>query len=344
MDERAQEPYLGIWLSREDIGHLPMEGPAWESLLQEADRKTGEPDLNDQDDPVNVRVLAKALVFARTGEQKYRDDVVEALEVVTYDNTEKGGNTLALGRELVAYVIVADLINLPKHAPQFNLDFEEKLRQLLTKRLDGRTLRSTHEERPNNWGTHAGASRAAVALYLDDMDELQRTAQIFKGWMGDRETYKRFIFGSDLSWQCDPQKPVGINPTGCEKDGYNINGAQPEEMRRGTEFQWPPEETGYAWEALQGALVEAEILHRAGYDTWEWEDQAILRAAQFLYDIGWEPDGDDEWQVWLLNYAYCTSYPTNSPVRAGKNMGWTDWTHATCPQKPVAEICCRFLE
>ena len=30
------------------------------------------------------------------------------------------------------------------------------------------TLVSTHENRPNNWGTHAGAARAAVARYLGD--------------------------------------------------------------------------------------------------------------------------------------------------------------------------------
>ena len=189
IDERAQEPYLGIWISREEIGRLPTSGPAWEKVLEIANKKAGGPDLNDKDDPVNVRVLAKALLFARLGEEAYRADVVKALKSVTYENSEKGGNTLALGRELVAYVIAADLINLPQHDPQLNADLEDRLRQLLTKELDGKTLVSTHEERPNNWGTHAGASRAAVAIYLGDTDELQRTADIFKGWLGDREAY-----------------------------------------------------------------------------------------------------------------------------------------------------------
>ncbi len=335
-DERAQEPYLGIWISREELGLLPTSGPAWEQVLEVANMKAGKPDLNDQDDPVNGRVLAKALVFARLGEETYRDDVVKALDSVTYKNSEKGGNTLALGRELAAYVIAADLINLPQHDPQLNADFEDRLRELLTKELDGKTLVSTHEERPNNWGTHAGASRAAVAVYLGDRDELQRTADVFQGWLGDREAYAGFIFGDDLSWQCDPAAPVGINPAGCIKDGQDIGGALPEEMRRGGKFQWPPEKTGYAWEALQGASVQAEILHRAGYDAWQWEGQAILRAVQLLYDIGWEPVEDDAWQVWLINYAYCTAYPPSSPTIAGKNMGWTDWTHAACRTPPVA--------
>ena len=46
------------------------------------------------------------------------------------------------------------------------------------------TLRGTHEQRPNNWGTHAGAARAAVALYLGDTAELSRTATVFRGWLG----------------------------------------------------------------------------------------------------------------------------------------------------------------
>ena len=98
-------------------------------------------------------------------------------------------------------------------------------------------------------------------------------------------------------------------------------------MRRGGSFQWPPQKTGYAWEGLQGALVQAEILHRAGYPAWEWEDQALLRAVQFLHGIGWEAEGDDEWQPWLINYYYGTSFPVVIGARPGKNMGWTDWTH-----------------
>lgn len=332
IDELAQEPYLGIWISREELGRLPMRGPAWEQILAAAQKNSSSPDLNDQNDIVNMRVLAKALVFARTGEEKYREKVVESLEVITYENTEKGGSTLALGRELLAYVVAADLINLPEYEPQLNADFEEKLLELLTKQLDDdRSLRATHEERPNNWGTHAGATRAAIAFYLGDTDELHRTAQVFKGWLGDRATYAGFVYGDDLSWQCDPARPVGVNPKGCEKEGHSIDGAQPEEMRRGDAFQWPPEETGYAWEALQGALAQAEILHRAGYDAWEWEDRALLRAIQFLYDVGWEPGGDDEWQIWLVNHAYCTDFTAVTPARAGKNIGWTDWTHAVGP-------------
>jgi hypothetical protein len=84
---------------------------------------------------------------------------------------------------------------------------------------------------------------------------------------------------------------------------------------------------------MEGAVVQAELLARAGYDAWNWEDKALLRAAQFLYDLdrefgGWWAEGDDEWQPWLINHAYGTDFPATTPARSGKNMGYTDWTHA----------------
>jgi hypothetical protein len=322
---QPQEPYLGIWISSEELARLPVSGPAWEHLKAVADQHPGRPDLSKLNSVNNVNVLAKALVYARTGEVKYRDEVIDNL--VRVMGTEETGSTLTVGRSLVAYVIAADLVNLPATDPEVDQQFQTWLQEVITKELDGLTLQSTHENRPNNWGTHAGASRAAVAIYLGDTAELARTAQVFKGWLGDRNAYAGFIYGR-LYWQADPDNPVAINPVGATKESHSIDGALPEEMRRGGRFRWPPGETNYPWGALQGALVQAEILHRAGYPTWEWADKALLRAVQFLYDIGWEPVGDDEWQPWLVNYAYGTNFQTSTLVPPGKNMGWTHWTHS----------------
>lgn len=317
----------GIWISRAELAQLPTSGSAWETLKAAADAPTELPTLSDQDSKANTTVLAKALVFARTGEQQYRDQVVEALKVITFNNTEDGGRTLALGRELAAYVIAADLIDLASYDPSLDGQFRQKLRELLTKVLDGDTLQSIHERRPNNWGTHAGASRAAVAVYLGDKAELERTAIVFHGYLGDHAAYDNFNFGDDLSWQADDQHPVGINPVGAMKDGHSLDGALPEEMRRGGAFQWPPADTPYPWEGLQGAVVQAEILHRAGYPTWDWENKALLRAVQFLYNTGWAPVSDDEWTPCLVNFAYQTKFPVDPTAKPGKNMGWTCWTH-----------------
>jgi len=320
----------GIWISRAEIMRLPTSGAAWSNMLSAANGSAGTPDLSDQDDSTNVIVLAKALVFVRTNDSQYRSDVVNALRVITNNNTENGGRTLALGRELAAYVIAADLIDLASFDPSLDSSFRAKLRELLTKTLSGDTLQETHENRPNNWGTHAGASRAAVAAYLGDQAELDRTATVFEGWLGNRSAYAGFSYG-DLSWQCDSSNPVGVNPAGCTKSGHSIDGALPDDMRRGGSFKFPPSSTGYPWEALQGAIVEAEILHRAGYPAWDWEDKALLRAVEFLYSIGWQPDGDDRWQVWLINYAYGTNFSASAGVSPGKNIGWTDWSHSDAP-------------
>jgi hypothetical protein len=311
----------GIWTSANELAALPTSGPAWQHLLEVADRPTAPPDLSDQDQINNCEVLAKALVYARTGQQKYRTIVID--NCMKAIGTERGGRTLALGRNLAAYVIAADLVGLDAEQDR---RFRAWLRTTLSEKLAGRTLRSTHEDRPNNWGTHAGASRAAIAVYLGDHDELARTAAVFKGYLGDR-SYASFKYG-ELSWQANRQEPVGINPLGAVRDGHSIDGIMPDDMRRGSSYQWPPKRTGYPWEALQGAVVQAEILNRAGYDAWEWEDRALLRAVQCLHRLGWVAEGDDQWTPWLVNYRYGTNFPAPSPARFGKTMGWTDWTHA----------------
>ena len=316
----------GIWISPAELAGLPTHGPAWENLKKEADKPTdnqdNKPQLSDQDDPINVRVMAKALVYARTGEEKYRNEVIDACMAAM--GTEKGGRTLSLGRELIAYVISADLVGLP---PEKDQAFRNWLRETLSEELEKKTLVSTHEERPNNWGTHAGASRLAVAVYLKDTAEIERVAQVFKGWLGDRSSYAGFEYGN-LDWQADPKNPVGINPKGATKNGHSIDGVLPDDQRRSGGFKSPPPKENYVYEALQGVLAQAVILYRLGYDVWNWEDQAILRAFRWLHEeANFPAGGDDTWQPHIINYYYGTNFPSPVPSNPGKNVGWTDWTH-----------------
>jgi hypothetical protein len=327
---KTSPPLAGIWISREELAALPMRGPVWENLRDAAAKPCGKPDVSDQDQMNNVLVLAKALVFARAGGESLRAEV--QAQCLAALGTERGGRTLALGRELAAYVIAADLVRLE---PAEDARFRAWLRACLDARLQGQTLRSTHEKRPNNWGTHAGASRAAVAAYLDDRAELDRAAQVFRGWVGERAAYAGFDYGRDLSWHADPARPLGVNPRGAARDGHSIDGLIPDDMRRGGGFQFPPKHTGYPWGALEGAVLMAEILHRRGYDAWNWGDQALLRAVQALHRLhelypaaGWWARGDDMWIPWVVNRACGSAFPTVTPAQPGKNMAWTDWTHA----------------
>jgi len=314
---------IGIWASRDELAELPASGPAWDRLVEWAARPADRPNIADQTDLTDVVVLAKALVWARTGEDSYRQEVIQACGAAI--GTETGGTTLALGRNLAGYVIAADLIELP---PADAYAFRGWLRAVLWENLAGRTLRSTQEDRPNNWGTHAAASRIAVALYLRDTEELEDAARVFRGYLGDREAYARFRFGA-LDWQADPMRPVGVNPRGAVKYGHNVDGVLPDDQRRCCDhFVWPPPAENYAYEALQGALASAVMLNRAGYDVWEWEDRALLRAFRWLHDEAHFPaQGDDTWEPHIVNRYYRTAFPAPVPSRPGKNVGFTDWTH-----------------
>jgi hypothetical protein len=321
----------GIWVSPEALASLPTSGPAWRSLIEAADRGAGTPDLSNKAGRVNVQVMAKALAFIRTGDERYRREVIEACRAVI--GSEKGGSTLSLGRKLVAYVIAADLVGLPTADAAA---FRDWLRQVRNQKLKGKTLISTHEKRPNNWGTHAGASRIAIAVYLDDRQDLERAAKVFKGWLGDREAYDGFKYG-DLSWQADPRSPVGINPEGAVKRGHVVDGVLPDDQRRGGPFAWPPPRENYVYGALQGALVQAVILHRAGYDVWSWEREALLRAFRWLHQQADFPArGDDTWTPHLVNYYYGSHFPAPVPSQSGKNVGWTDWSHGARTPRDAA--------
>jgi len=320
---RPSAASVGIWTSAAELAALPTHGEAWESLLEEASEPLGVPDLADTRSATDVRVMARALVYARTGDEVLRDEVVAACMAAI--GTEQGGATLALGRGLAAYVIAADLVGL---AADDDAVFRAWLASVRTTDLGGRTLVSAHEDRPNNWGTHAGASRIAVALYLGDDVELERSAAVFRGWLGDRASHADFSYGND-SWHPDPDRPVGINPAGTTKDGYPVDGVLADDQRRGGKFAWPPVKEGYVYEGLQGALAQAVMLHRAGHDVWQWQDRALLRAFEWLYnEADYPAEGDDSWQPYLVNHYYGTAFSSRVPSRAGKNVGWTDWTHA----------------
>lgn len=334
----AVSPYRGIWLTQEELERLPMSGPAWEHLLGAADQPLPGPDIADQDDMSDVYLLARALVYARTGNPAYREAVIEGIEAAMgTEGDPRHTGILAVARNLPGYVLAADLVNLPAETslgPTFRRWLETMRATVFYGDGGSYTLLDCHERRPNNFGTHCGAARIAIDLYLGDDEDLQRAATVFEGWLGNRAAYADFVYGR-ATWQANPGTPVGINPPGAEIGGYDVGGALPEEMRRAGNFRWPPKKTQYAWEALQGAVVQAELLSRAGYPAWQWEEQALLRAVRFLHEIEWQAQGDDQWQPWLINAAYGADFPAQSPARPGKNMGWTDWTHGQASHEQV---------
>lgn len=312
----------GIWILPSEIMALPNGGSAWQRVEDRAGGPWPDADIGNQNSTHNIHVLACAYYSVRTKSDIARTRVFN--EIAAMVNNAKP-TALALARNLLAYIVAADVVGLRE--PWF-INWLDWVR---TETYTGRTLISNHEDRPNNWGTHAGASRIAAALYLDDGEDLEKAAAVFRGWCGDRDAYADFRYHDDLSWQSGA--PVGINPVGARINGHNVDGCLPEEMRRAGSFHWPPEKENYCWEALQGAVCQAQLLFRGGYaDVWEWSDKAIFRAVRWLYEeASFPPEGDDTWIPYVVNKAYRTihsmGFPTPGKMRDGKNMGFTDWTH-----------------
>lgn len=319
-----------IWVSPQRIAELPASGEAWDEVVEYADKNADNPDLTNQNDQENIIILAKALVYAKTGDTKYRDDVVDAITYIVNNPISDGsGRALAVGRESGTYPIAADLINLKSFDPALNEKFKAALIHIRDSQRSGGpdNIIECQEERPNNWGMHCGATRLAIARYLGDDAEVARVAQVFKGWLGDRSSYSGFSYGS-LDWQADPNNPVGINPVGATINGHNVDGVLPDDQRRAGGFSWPPPQENYVYEGLQGTLATAVMLHNAGYDVWNWEDKALLRAFKWLDTQAEFPaSGDDSWQPHLINYYYGEDFPATVPTTPGKFIGYTDWTH-----------------
>lgn len=311
-----------VLLTRQQITELPMAGPAWLALERRAHGPIGIPTVADQDSPSNVNTLALALYAVRTQDAGAAETVRRVCLAII--GTEKNARVLAIGRELGAFVIAADLVGLSREDDE---RFRAWLRSLQRREFQGRTLRSAHEDRPNNWGTHAGATRIAVAAYLNDRQEIEAAAHVFRGWLGDADGWQGFEFGASW-WQPRGTRRFGINPAGAVSFGQSIDGVLPDDQRRGGPFRWPPPKVNYVYEALQGAVLQAMLLERQGYDPWSWGNRALLRAVRWLHDEADFPAvGDDGWIPHVINHAYGTDFPAPVPASPGKGMGYTDWTH-----------------
>jgi hypothetical protein len=313
-------PHSHVWVDPSEIAKLPMSGKAWEALKKAATSPLKIPDLSNQDDHSPVTLMAKGLYFMRTGDAKARIDVIEGC--VGAMGTETKGSTLALGRNLLGIVVAADSVGFR------DPNFVKWVDDVRTKTLDKRTLISTHEDRPSNWGTHAGASRVAAGMFLRDYKEVTRAAKVWEGLFGNRSAYAKFKYG-DLSWQADKAHPVGINSEGSKIDGHSVDGCIPDDQRRGGEFSWPPPVVNYTREFLQGTVAAAHMLKRCGFNPWFWEDMAVVRSMRFHIDeCGGKFEGDDECIPWIVNFYCKTKFPTKTPAKPAKCFGWSDWTHA----------------
>ncbi len=314
----------GLWTSAAELAAAPMQGGAWDRLLEAANLPFFPPNVADQDSPDNVNCLAAAIVFARTGNTTYRDRVIAALDTLaTLGNP--GANTLAWARELGAYALAADLVGYRTAA------FDAWLRQMAEVYVgtDVRTLQATFRTRPNNWGMHAFGALVSVYAYLHDDAQLRAVRDY---WVQGVTGVPSQSSWGELWWHFDPARPRLINPPRAAKQGLDIDGVIADDMRRGGPPGAPPIYTGYPWEAMQGIVMAARVLER--YDPelaiWHVEENAIQRAARLLQVRweqqfgGWAAKSNDAWMLPFLDAAYGTHWSTGNTheFKAGKNVGW----------------------
>jgi hypothetical protein len=319
---------LGFWLSLSEITSRPMSGTPWTRLKAAADGSLGTPNLADNNTDHDARTLAAALVYARTGTASYRTKAANGIMSAIGTENNYGASWLSVGMNLNSYVIAADIVNLAEYNPSSDAQFRSWLSSLRNKVLGDRTLNSTNNDRPNNWGTYAGATRVSVDLYLNDVADIANAVKTFRGMLGDRSIYAGFKYGSDLSWQANPSAPVGINPPGATIQGRNVDGVIPDDQRRAGSFRWPAPCENHVRMGMNGLVVEAQLLARAGYPAWTWSSSAIKRATTWLTTVtGCGFPGDDVWMPYLLNKAYGLNLSLDPTSDYGKNISWVSWTH-----------------
>ncbi len=317
---------IGIWSSAKELTNKPMAGPAWEAVKQAADNANpNAATVSNQDSNNNTEILAAAIVYARTGDENYKNKVIAACEKLSNEG-KPADRTLAWARETGAYALAADLVGY--RAPQFELWLRNMAENYVAS--DNRTLLYMFKKRPNNWGTQAFGSLCAIYAYLQDTTRLTEVRDYWiQAVVGPKPT--ELTYGSDISWHVDPNNLRMINPKGAIKQGLNIDGIVPDDMRRGGSFRNPPEHTGYAWETLQGIVAGARILDRMGMPIWTVADSVIYRAVYALQVRwenkfgGWKAEGDDLWMLPFMDDAYGTNWAEGQPERVwkhGKNVGW----------------------
>jgi hypothetical protein len=330
-----------ILMSRSALLARPVSGKAWASMVETAKQSPGTANLCEQHSSHHLRTLAAALVYARTGASNYgtkaRAGVMAAIRtsVVGCDNA-----TLALGRQLAAYVFAADFAGL---SGANDSTFRSWLSTIRTRILGGHSiwnsLEHTHMESQNNWGAFAGASRIAASLYLGDASDVSQASRITRGFLGDRSAYAGFgaqLTSAALSWTCSGSQSTytPVNAA-CTRGGINVDGAVVADISRGGSLRWPPGSTGieYQIESLSGLGLQVELLYQNGYGgAWGWSNQALKRMAAVVTrsrasgGLGWNGTQAARQMPWLLNLRYGTNIPT-APAGLGRAIGFSDWLY-----------------
>ena len=309
----------------------PTPGGIWVSELRSVDGlPTSVPtSCNVSDQNANADVLILGAALRSTQDQALRAKVVSALE--NSIDTEQGSRWLAIGRNLGALIIAADVVGIHS-GPVYDW-----LASFRTKKLAHNNSGNPITIQQSAWASGSNASAqegfvcSALAAYTGDKALLEWNWTAFRRYAGDRSSPHKMASNDD-SWQEKPTDPVGIQNKGAVKNGVKIDGAISNDMSRGGSLSSTPGYTSYPWVGLEGAVPAAVILARAGYPAWTVGASALKRAAEYLHSLrsqnGDWYDGTRSKDIkHLLNVAYGLNFPGNKPVGQGRTTGYTDITH-----------------
>jgi hypothetical protein len=344
----------GLWVSADELRLQPMSGAAWTAVLNDANRDPGPANIADQDSHHDTYTLAAAIVAARTGQSSYYLKAKKGILDAMGTEFKTGTRWLAAGRNVLAYVIAADLLNLRRDgsANSDGTKVDLWIRGWLTKQLPDNNNGVLRPIRPFGGGSNAdaqeGAVFAAVAVWADDPVAITRGWDAFRTYACDPNgpNYEDIDLqtGLQYNWAADPKNPCAVNPLNSTKvvpagfpgagTTHRMDGAIINDMRRGGAYQWSPAFTQYPWTGLAGFIPAAVILQRAGYPALQVADKAVLRTVDYLFWLkgstgltSWFDGKRGSEVVQLVNHYYGTKYPTRKPVARGHTVAYTDFTH-----------------
>ena len=319
----------GLLLSPAEVKALPTSGPGWEAIMARVKSPYGGSYTLGQRDDANKDVLAHALAGARLDNAAYKGFVRDRVARIM-TTPRNSGDLLATLRQLQTYIISADLIGLSSFDPALDARFRTWLAAEVRFEYSGGggggSVVSNHNKKPNNYGTHAGATRVAAALYLGDAAELKAARDVWYGWAtGDPAYSPTTRKWTGTSWQCTASRPAGINAAGCSRDGQSLDGVIPADQVRCGEYSATPCATNYIHGATDGMTLSFWMLARQGENPWAWGDRAALRQMQWKYANDQAPYSGFRWQIPVIEAAYGVDLPGNTPTATSTNFGFADW-------------------
>lgn len=330
-----------VLIPRAELMSKPTSGAGWDFLKGQADSVWEAPDLSAPNTKNPGRVLAAALVYARTGDVAYRDKVIAAVRQLP--GTETGADiVLPLARNLFGYVMAADLVGMPLETVTANgqtwREFLQGVRQLeFPGHTRWLTLETTAGDTAGNWNAYALSSHLAVSIVLGDEAAIERDIAIYRRFLGDtnspwpafKPTSGHVWNGNGSTWDMTPTLQRGINP---DVPGDRRSGAIIIDVSRHTVYPSVPCCTvdlagrAYTEESLDALLAVAMVLKARGSDFTGFEDQALRRAYEFLLANG-GPSGysNGRYLAPAINAWYGTSHDTTDGDSIARHLGFGGW-------------------